>query len=40
MYRIALLLQLEDERSKASLCLLVLTEIQVAGYLGDFSFVW
>jgi len=40
MYSTALLLQVEDERSKASLCLVILTEIQVAGYLSDFSFVW
>lgn len=39
MHRIALLLQVDHERSKASLCLVVLTKIQVAGYLGDFSFV-
>jgi len=39
MYRTGLLLQVEDERSQASLCLVVLTLIQVAGYLGDFSFV-
>jgi hypothetical protein len=39
MYRISLLLQVEDEKSQASFCLVVLTLLQVAGYLGDFSFV-